>query len=69
MTLPSNRYRDPLKVVIDDESRTCKGCKNWVKYVVCGEPKMICEKGKKNAGHQMKCYEEMPGKIYCNGGR
>ena len=26
MTLPANYYRDPLKVVIAEESRTCAGC-------------------------------------------
>lgn len=26
---PAHQYRDPLDVLIADESRTCKGCEAW----------------------------------------
>lgn len=67
MTLPRYYYsRDPLDIVIADESKTCKGCKQWVKYIVCGEPKMICEKGRKKRND--KCYDETTGHM-CGGGK
>ena len=65
--LPANKYGDPLAQVLNAESRTCKGCRHWVKYIVCGEPKMICEKGRKK--RNSKCYEETPGRVYCGGGK
>ena len=65
--LPSHQYRDPLDVLIADESRTCKGCKWLVEYIVFGEKKQICEKLRKK--RNAKCYEEKPGKIYCQVGR
>lgn len=67
MTLESYKYGNPETLAINAEARTCKGCKHWVKYIVCGEPKMICEKGRKKRND--KCYEEMPGKVYCGGGK
>ena len=67
MTLPSRLYRNPLDTIIADEQRTCKGCRHLVKYIVCGEPKMICERGRKKRND--KCYEETPGKVYCGGGK
>lgn len=67
MTLPSRIYsRDPLDIIIEDESRTCKGCKQWVKFIVCGEERMLCEKGRKKRNE--KCYEETFGPT-CKGGR
>ena len=67
MTLPSNHYsRDPLDILISAEESTCKGCKQWVKFIVFGEPKMICEKGGKKRSE--KCYEETTGPS-CKGGK
>ena len=64
--LPSHQYRDPLDVLIADESRTCKGCKWLVEYIVFGEKKQGCNKGRKN--RNTKCYEETFG-INCQGGK
>lgn len=67
MILPRHHYsRDPLDILLEQEAATCKGCKQWVKFIVCGEPKMLCEKGrnKRNA----KCYEETFGPS-CQGGK
>lgn len=67
MTLPSHHYsRDPLDILISAESATCKGCKQWVKFIVCGETKMLCEKGRKK--RNSKCYEETFG-VNCQGGK
>lgn len=67
IALPSHKYGDPEAQLIKAESFTCKGCNHLVKYIVCGEPKMICEKGRKKRNE--KCYEETPGKVYCGGGK
>ena len=67
MTLPAHKFRDPLDQIIHAESHTCKGCRHHVKYIVCGEEKMLCEKSRKKRND--KCYEETPGKVYCGGGK
>lgn len=66
MIHPSHRYRDPLEIMLNEEARTCKGCKHWTRFLVFGEEKMICEKGKKR--RSIKCYEEITG-ITCRGGK
>lgn len=65
--LPTHKYRDPLDVLISEENRTCKGCRWLVEYIVFGEPKQLCEKNRKK--RNAKCYEEKPGRIYCQGGK
>lgn len=66
MILKQNEYRNPLDILISREEQTCKGCKHWTKFLVFGEEKMICEKGKKR--RSIKCYEEITG-INCIGGK
>lgn len=65
-TFTANHYRDPLDVLIEQESRTCKGCKWLARFVVFGEPKMVCDKNRKRRND--KCYEESQG-INCTGGK
>ena len=57
MTLPSHRYRDPLEVVIFEESLTCRGCI----YVVKLWGKEVCALKNKLAVSRCRKYEE------CNG--
>ncbi len=65
--LPAYKYGNPESIAISEENRTCKGCKWLVEYIVFGEKKQLCEKLRKK--RSAKCYEEKPGKIYCQGGR
>ena len=66
--LPRHMYsRDPLEILIDDEARTCKGCKRHIKTIIIGEVRMVCEKNRKK--RDSKCYEETMGKVYCGGGK
>ena len=41
--LPRHMYRDPLKIMMDREKRSCKGCK----HLVTGWGKQSCEQGRK----------------------
>ena len=55
MTERAYRYRDPLEVLISEESRTCKGC-IWLSRV-WGMP--ICrKKNNDHAKNRCKHYEE-----------
>ncbi|MEN6629836.1 MAG: hypothetical protein ABFC42_09340 [Sulfuricella sp.] len=64
--LPSNRYRDPLDIILDEEARTCKGCKHDKGEMVFGKRTFECAIKRKSKNS--KCYEETHG-ITCNGGR
>lgn len=50
MTLPAHQYRDPLLVVIAEESRTCKGCVH--KEMILGVT--FCNKKPETPGHKLK---------------
>lgn len=66
-TLPSNLYsRDPLEILIEEESRTCKGCANDRSEMVFGKILFSCaiKRSRKNS----KCYVETFGTT-CQGGK
>jgi hypothetical protein len=55
MTLHSRDYsRDPLDIVIERESRTCKGCAHLDTMTLFGQRVMICNKAKKPG---KKCHQ------------
>lgn len=48
MTLPASHYsRDPLDILLERESRSCKGCAHLDTMVILGEQALICNKAKK----------------------
>lgn len=55
--LPRGMYRDPLDILIEQESRTCKGCAHIETMVVFGERVMNCNKAKK-VGIKCRQYKE-----------
>jgi hypothetical protein len=53
---PSYKYGDPLKILIREESETCRGCAHEV--TILG--RLACDKGKRH-GERCKLYVERPG--------
>lgn len=53
MTLSSQLYRDPLDILINEEAKTCRGCKHEQKAFEC----LYCDLGKKHGNH-CKSYDE-----------
>ena len=56
MVFESGRYRDPLKQMIRQEAKTCKGCRNegWVEV---GEKRIKVYNLNKKHGKRCKNYE------------
>lgn len=46
MALPMHLYKDPLQILIERESRSCKGCTYFFTERVFGEEKRFCKKRK-----------------------
>lgn len=57
MTLPAYLYRDPERVYLEQEARTCKGCIHVARITVAGETRTMCERGKRY-GARCKCYDD-----------
>ena len=53
MALPSRDYRDPLEVLIERESTTCKGCIHQHTEQAFGTTITICKKTDKNGKPRM----------------
>lgn len=51
-------YRDPLAILIDQESRTCKGCAHLDSLIIFDQRKEFCKKGKK-AGRKCTLFKEV----------
>ena len=66
MTRQHEYSRSPLDILIDRESRTCKGCKHVISMMCFGNLIHACQKGKKKRNR--KCYEETFGPT-CKGGK
>jgi hypothetical protein len=63
VTLEQRMYRDPLVVLLEVESRSCRGCMHQKDFVAFGKPVTICmakdEKNKRrNHGKRCKAYKE-----------
>ena len=56
MTLDAYQYRDPLEVLITEESRTCKGCTSEARHAFkgLGQDHMVCTRLKR---HGIRCKE------------
>jgi hypothetical protein len=56
MTVDSYRYRDPLEVLIADESRTCKGCAHEIRTEFrTGGQKQVYQSCSKSMKHGRRC--------------
>lgn len=64
MALPSRDYRDPLEVLIERESQTCKGCTHQRTSMAFGMAVTICtrtdERGKQRQ-HGTRCRDYSEG--------
>lgn len=64
---PRRQYsRDPLDILIEEESRTCKGCKHDKSEMVFGKVLFSCAIKRKSKNS--KCYVETFGTT-CQGGK
>jgi len=50
-------YQDPLRVLIAQESRTCKGCAHQQTLSILGERRVYCDL-KRSHGTRCKYYKE-----------
>ena len=57
MILEHWKYRDPLEGLIEQESRSCKGCKHLDAIRIAGQLVQVCKKGK-NPIKRCKKYQE-----------
>ena len=47
MTLEQWKYGNPLDVLVEQEARSCKGCKHLDAIRIAGQLVQVCNKGKK----------------------
>jgi hypothetical protein len=62
MTLEQRMYRDPLQILLEDEAKTCKGCKHEHRQWLWGNLIKLCTKKKpdgkrRNYGARCKDYQ------------
>ncbi len=57
MTLEQWKYGNPLDVLVEQEARSCKGCRHLDHVRIVGEMVLVCKKGK-NPIKRCKKYQE-----------
>ena len=56
--LEQHMYRDPLEVLIKEESRSCRGCIHEKQFIAFGNPVMVCtdkDERQKRRNHGKRC--------------